>query len=108
MRWAKNLLSGARRLVRRPATRRATYRPYLERLETRLAPANVDVLSYHNDLSLSGANLQETVLTAANVNPAQFGKLFSQPVDGYVYAEPLYKGNLAIAGGTHNVAFVAT
>src|SRR5262249_24871801 len=63
----------------------------------------------HNDLSLSGANLSETQLTTANVNPNQFGKLFSQPVDGYVYAEPLYKANLAIPGqGMHNVAFVAT
>jgi hypothetical protein len=109
MRWAKNFLSGARRLVRRPTCHRSTYRPHLETLETRLAPANVDVLSFHNDLSLSGANLMETDLTLANVNPTQFGKLFSQPVDGYVYAEPLYKANLTIPGlGTHNVAFVAT
>jgi hypothetical protein len=87
---------------------RKPYQPFLERLETRLAPANVDVLSFHNDLSLSGANLREETLNLANVNPAQFGKLFSQPVDGYVYAEPLYKANLNIAGVTHNVAFVAT
>jgi hypothetical protein len=80
----------------------------VEVLETRLAPANVDVLSFHNDLSLSGANLQETVLTHANVNPTSFGKLYSQPVDGYVYAEPLYKANLMIGGTPHNVAFVAT
>src|SRR5262249_38474151 len=89
---------------------RSSHRPLLEleRLETRLAPPNVDVLSYHNDLFLSGANLSETQLTPANVTPTQFGKLFSQPVDGYVYAEPLYKANLNIAGGTHNAAFVAT
>ena len=29
-----------------------TCRPFLERLESRLAPANVDVLSFHNDLFL--------------------------------------------------------
>jgi hypothetical protein len=96
----------------RPARRlppRRPYRPLLERLELRLAPANVDLLRYHNDLSLSGANLSEETLTLANVNPTQFGKLFSQPVDGYVYAEPLYKANLPIPSqGTHNVAFVAT
>ncbi len=88
--------------VRRP------FRPQLEHLETRLVPANVDVLTYHNDPFLSGQNLQEDTLTPANVNSTSFGQLFSQPVDGYVYAEPLYKANLKIAGGTHNVAFVAT
>jgi hypothetical protein len=87
---------------------RRDFVPALERLEARLAPANVDVLSFHNDLLLSGQNLQEEVLTPANVNATGFGKLFSQPVDGYLYAQPLYKANLAIAGGTHNVAFLAT
>jgi hypothetical protein len=108
MKRTTNLLRRLQKAIRRSPHRR-TYRPLVERLETRLAPANVDVLSFHNDLSLSGANLQETQLTYANVNPTQFGKLFSQPVDGYVYAEPLYKANLPVPGqGTHNVAFVAT
>jgi fibronectin type 3 domain-containing protein len=81
----------------------------LEALESRPAPANVDVLSYHNDSSLSGQNLQEEVLTPGNVNATNFGNLFNKAVDGYVYAQPLYKANLAIPGqGTHNVAFVAT
>ena len=88
--------------VRRP------FRPHLEHLETRLAPANVDVLTYHNDPFLSGQNRQEDTLTPANVNSTTFGQLFSQPVDGYVYAEPLYKANLKIGDGTANVAFVAT
>ncbi len=109
MRWTNNPRNRPRQPVRRPALRRATYRPHVEPLEARLVPTNVDVLSFHNDLSLSGANLQETQLTHANVNPTQFGLLFSQSVDGYVYAEPLYKANLSIPGkGTHNVAFVAT
>ncbi len=88
--------------------RRRTFRPLLEHLETRLAPANVDVLSYHNDALLTGQNLQEQNLTLANVNVTDFGKLFSQAVDGPIYAQPLYKANFAIAGGTHNVVFVAT
>jgi hypothetical protein len=89
--------------------RRRAFRPVLEFLETRLAPANVDVLSFHNDPSITGQNLQETILTPANVNAANFGRLASQAVDGYVYAQPLYKANLAIPGkGTHNVVFVAT
>jgi hypothetical protein len=68
----------------------------------------VNVLTQHNDQFRSGANTNETILTPANVNPNQFGKLFSLPVDGYVFAQPLYVSGLSIAGGTHNVVYVAT
>jgi outer membrane protein assembly factor BamB len=61
--------------------------------------AQVEVLTYHNDNSRTGQNTHETLLTPANVNAARFGKLFSQPVDGDVYAQPLY---------VHDVVFVAT
>ena len=66
------------------------------------------VLTYHNDNARTGQNLQESVLTPANVNAVQFGKLFSLPVDGYIYAQPLYMADLNIGGQLHNVAFVAT
>jgi hypothetical protein len=66
-------------------------------------------MTFHNDNSLSGADLSETQLTPANVNTAQFGKLYSYAVDGYVYAQPLYMAHLAIPGrGTHDVVFAAT
>src|SRR6516165_3663433 len=94
--------------------RRAAVRPpitktrlALEELESRLAPS-VNVLSYHNDTSSDGQNLSETILTPANVNTSTFSKLFSSSVDGQVYAQPLYMSGLSIAGGTHNVVFVAT
>ena len=77
----------------------------LEGLEARLAPAAVDVLNYHDDISGTGQNLNETVLTPANVNAATFGKVFTTPVDGLVYAQPLYVPNLAIAGPNY-VAWV--
>ena len=71
--------------------------------------AQVSVTTYRNNLARSGENLAETVLTPANVNPAQFGKIFSQSVDGQIYAQPLYLPSVAILGkGVHNVVFVAT
>src|SRR5207244_5354676 len=82
--------------------------PAVELLEARLAPANVPVLSGHYDGFLSGANVQETSLNPATVNPSNFGNLFNYAVDGYTYAQPLYVPNLTIAGGTHNVVFAAT
>jgi hypothetical protein len=66
------------------------------------------VLTYHNDNARSGQNLKETVLAPGNVETTTFGKLFSFPVDGYVYAQPLYVSNVPIAGQLHNVVFVAT
>lgn len=67
------------------------------------------ILTQHNDNLRSGQNLQETTLTPTNVNPVQFGKLYSIPVDGAVFAQPLYVPNLAIPGrGTHNVVFIVT
>ncbi len=71
--------------------------------------AQVDVWTYHNDNLRTGANLHETLLTPGNVNADFFGKLFSCPVDGQIYAQPLYMSNVSIPGqGTHNVVFVVT
>lgn len=65
--------------------------------------------TYHNDNARDGQNQQEIVLNPSNVNVAQFGKLFSYPVDGQVYAQPLYVANVSIPGqGFHNVLYVAT
>jgi len=67
------------------------------------------VFTQHNDLSRSGQNINETVLTPANVNSKQFGKLFSYPVNNQIYAQPLYVPNVSIPGlGTHNVVYIAT
>jgi hypothetical protein len=70
--------------------------------------AQVNVTTWHNDLSRTGVNPQETVLTTANVNTNAFGRLFSIPVDGQVYAQPLFMSGVPIGGGTHNVLYVAT
>jgi hypothetical protein len=70
--------------------------------------AQVSVLTQRGDISRSGVNASETVLTPANVNATQFGLLFSYAIDGYAYAQPLYMPGVTINGVTHNVVFIAT
>jgi hypothetical protein len=70
--------------------------------------AQVNITQNRYDPQRTGANLVETILTPANVNPTSFGKLYSYPVDGTVYAQPLYMSGLSINGASRNVLFVAT
>jgi hypothetical protein len=77
---------------------------------TAVVPAfgQTPVLTQHNDNARTGQNTSETILTTANVNTSQFGKLFALPVDGQVYAQPLYVPGVTINGGVHNVVIIAT
>ncbi len=70
--------------------------------------AGQSVLTQHNDVSRTGQNNAETILNTTNVNVTQFGKLFAQPTDGQIYAQPLYVPGVTINGATHNVLVVAT
>ena len=79
-----------------------------------VAQAQTSVTTQHNDIARTGANPHETILTPTNVNTNTFGKLFSYPADGWLYAQPLYMAGLTMgagtaqAGTTHNVVFVVT
>ena len=70
--------------------------------------AQVSVTTYHNDVARTGQNSQETILTPSNVAGGQFGRLFTVALDGFAVAQPLYLPAVSIAGGTHNVLYVAT
>ncbi len=67
------------------------------------------VLTGGYDLQRTNANVAETILSPATVRTPAFGKLFTLPVDGQIYAQPLYQKGVSIPGqGVHNVVFVAT
>jgi hypothetical protein len=69
----------------------------------------VAVVTQHNDLGRTGLNPNESVLSPDNVDAAHFGKQFAQPVDGFIYAQPLVVSQVAIPNmGTHDVVYVAT
>ena len=67
------------------------------------------VLTHLSDNSRDGLNLTETKLTPANVNTSSFGRLAAFPVEGYVYAQPLYMPSVTTSGGAvKNLLIVAT
>ena len=71
--------------------------------------STIDVITYHYDNLRTGQNLNESILTPANVNSTKFGKLGAFTVDGLVDAQPLYLSAVAIPNvGTKNVLYVAT
>jgi hypothetical protein len=70
---------------------------------------SINVTTNRYDLRRSGTNTQETILNVSNVNPMQFGKLFTRAVVGDIYAQPLYLSNVEFADSvSHNVVYVAT
>jgi len=79
-------------------------------LGTTAAVSQVSVLTHHYDNSRTGQNQKETILKHSNVNPDQFGKLFTYDLDGQEAGQPLYVPNLFIPAlnSTHNVVYAAT
>ncbi len=68
-----------------------------------------DVLTHHYDISRSGVNSTETLLTTSNVNSTTFGKVGEFTVDGQIDGQALFLSQLAIPGqGNKDVLYVAT
>jgi hypothetical protein len=70
--------------------------------------AQVDVLTQHNDLARTGANLQENLLSPAMVDVRKFGLLFKRALDDQLYTQPLYVSGVKVDGGVHDVVYVTT
>jgi hypothetical protein len=79
------------------------------------APAGkVNVWTYHNNNARTGLNDRETVLTPDLVrgrgpNGRKLGELWSVPLDGLIYAQPLVLTDVPVAGrGQTDLVIVAT
>src|SRR6266404_4107326 len=78
-------------------------------LASPLVVAQVNVLTANYDNLRTNANLNESALNPQNVNSTNFGKLDAFPVDGSIFAQPLYASGIQIGNkGVRNVVFVAT
>jgi hypothetical protein len=61
------------------------------------------------DPGRTGWNPNEKVLNPTNVaDVAKFGKLFSRPVEGQIYAQPLVVTDLNVGGKVRDVVFIVT
>ncbi len=68
-----------------------------------------DYATYHYDNGRTGWDQSETVLTQSRVHSSRFGQIFSTPVDGNVFAQPLELSGVDVPGqGTHDVVYAAT
>jgi hypothetical protein len=73
------------------------------------ASAQTPVTTWHYDNQRTSANTTETLLRTSNVNVKTFGRLFDQPVDGFIVGHALYLPGINIPGrGIHDVVYVAT
>ena len=78
-------------------------------LAVAIASAQRPVTTSQYGSARTGANVSESILTPGNVNVSHFGKLGAFPVDGPIYAQPLYLPAVDVPGkGSHDLVLVAT
>ena len=70
--------------------------------------AGVDLLTYRGDVARTGWNDAEQMLTPAAVHSGSFGRRWTSPVDGQVYAQPLVAHGVSVAGASRTLVFVVT
>jgi hypothetical protein len=91
-----------------PATAAATGDPLATgRVDLKPGPADA-VLTARGDLSRLGWDQAEAALSPSAVASGSFGKRAAFPVDGKIYAQPLYAPGLTLDGGSHDVVITAT
>jgi hypothetical protein len=73
-----------------------------------LSAQSVTIPTHRYNNYRSGWNDRETQLSPATVDSAQFGMLFTLPVDDQMFAQPLLVSGLKVRGFKYNVLFAAT
>jgi hypothetical protein len=70
--------------------------------------SRADMLTFHGDAARTGWNANERALTPTSVRSRGFGRLWSAPVDGAIYAEPLVAGDIAVRGIKRTAVYIVT
>src|SRR2546430_1079229 len=70
--------------------------------------APVEILTFHGDLARTGWNPDERALTPATVRSPAFGRLWSAPGEGGIYAEPLVAAGVPVGGTPRTVVYAVT
>ena len=74
-----------------------------------LSRAQVNITTWQDDNLRTGQNLNETILTPANLSTGNFGELCSLALDGQVYAQPLVLSNVTFNGTQYaSLVYVVT
>ncbi|HEU5333447.1 MAG TPA: hypothetical protein VFU73_11790 [Actinocrinis sp.] len=77
------------------------------RIDLKPGPADA-ALTARGDLSRLGWDQSEAALSPTAVASGSFGRRAAFPVDGKIYAQPLYAPGLTIGGASHDVVIAAT
>ena len=75
---------------------------------TSVAVSVINYTTFQGNNARTGAQIQERVLTPANVNSTSFGLAWSMTLDASIWSQPLYMNAVTVNGAPHNVVYQAT